>query len=269
MSHTDPLPLVKAHALGNDFLLTPALAGAMGGHADLARHVCDRHRGLGADGLMFLHETEAGADTRLFNADGGEAEVSGNGVRCAAAWLAHTRALAAGDSLTIGTVAGPKRLELLGADAARYTFRAEMGPPTDLRVESLDVSGHAIEAVVLRVGNPQCVVLGAVNEERLHTLASVLSVHPFFPDGTNVELATVEAPDLVRILIWERGVGPTEASGTGACAAAVAAAFKGGASRAVSVVSPGGTQSVEWTSDTIWLTGWAEIVGVAEWWGAF
>jgi diaminopimelate epimerase len=119
---------------------------------------------------------------------------------------------------------------------------------------------------VLRVGNPQCVVLGPVTEARLHDIASRLAVHPFFPEGTNVELATVESPGVVRILIWERGVGPTEASGTGACAAAVAAAFAGGAGRAVDVVSPGGAQHVEWTDETIWLTGWAEMVGRAEQW---
>jgi diaminopimelate epimerase len=92
-----------------------------------------------------------------------------------------------------------------------------------------------------------------------------LAVHPFFPQGTNVELATVEAPDRVRILIWERGVGPTEASGTGACASAVAAAFAGGAGRAVDVVSPGGVQHVEWTDQTIWLTGWAVVVAECQW----
>jgi len=85
-------------------------------------------------------------------------------------------------------------------------------------------------------------------------------VHPIFPAGSNVELATVEAPDRVRILIWERGVGPTEASGTGACASAVAAMSYGGAARDVQVVSPGGSQRVEWTGDGLFLTGWAELV---------
>ena len=122
------------------------------------------------------------------------------------------------------------------------------------------VGGQPVVAVVLRVGNPQCVVLGPVTTARLETVAARLAVHPFFPEGTNVELATVESPHQVRILIWERGVGPTEASGTGACAAAVAAAAFGGASRSVDVISPGGTQHVEWTGEGIFLTGWAEIV---------
>jgi diaminopimelate epimerase len=112
------------------------------------------------------------------------------------------------------------------------------------------------------------VVLGEVTTERLHTLASALAVHPRFPAGTNVELATVEAPDRVRVLIWERGVGPTEASGTGACAAAVAAIAYGGASREVDIHSPGGTQRVAWGEDGLYLTGWAEIVAEVQWLGA-
>ena len=117
----------------------------------------------------------------------------------------------------------------------------------------------------MRVGNPQCVVLGTVNEQRLHTIAAALAVHPHFPEGTNVELAAVEARDRVRILIWERGVGPTEASGTGACAAAVAAMQFGGAARDVEVVSPGGAQRVEWTAEGLFLTGWAELIAEAVW----
>ena len=267
MSPTRAIHLVKAHAFGNDFLLADASAlGDVTDVAALARAVCDRHRGIGGDGLMVIEATTAGADTRLWNADGSRAEISGNGVRCAAAWMAHQRSTSVGDTLVIGTVAGPRRLTLLERGGERLTFRAEMGPPDQLREESITVDGTPVRCVVMRVGNPQCVVLGPVTGERLHTLAAKLAVHAFFPEGTNVELATVESPTVVKILIWERGVGPTEASGTGACASAVAAAFAGGASRAVDVVSPGGTQHVEWTDETIWLTGWAELVGMATQW---
>ncbi|ODS59645.1 MAG: diaminopimelate epimerase [Acidobacteria bacterium SCN 69-37] len=267
MASPRSVPLVKAHAFGNDFLLADAAAVAdMADPADLARRVCERHRGIGGDGLMLITPTADGADTRLWNADGSRAEISGNGVRCAAAWVAHQRATAVGETLVIGTVAGPRRLTLLAHAEGRLTFRAEMGPPAALREETIAIDEVPVRCVVLRVGNPQCVVLGPVTPERLHAVAAKLAVHPFFPEGTNVELAAVEAPDRVRILIWERGVGPTEASGTGACASAVAAAFAGGAGRAVDVIAPGGTQHVEWTDETIWLTGWAEIVGTAEQW---
>ncbi len=263
-----PLRLVKVHALGNDFLLAPGVpADRRTDLPDLARRVCHRHYGIGADGLMIVDETSEGAETRLFNADGSQAEVSGNGVRCAAAWLTHTRAAAPGAAVVIGTAAGAKRLELIERDGRRATLRANMGPPTDLRREVLQVAGERIPIVVLRVGNPQCVVLGPATEDRLLNWGRAIGTHPFFPEGTNVEFASVEVPGQVRILIWERGVGPTQASGTGACAAAVAAAAFGGANRDVDVIAPGGIQHVEWTADTIYLTGWAEIIADIEWWG--
>ena len=261
----DALSFIKAHAYGNDFLLLDAGAAAPGSLADLAREVCRRHEAVGADGLMVVRETPAGADTTLFNADGSPSEVSGNGVRCVAAWLAQRRGVAPGATLTIGTGAGPKALTLLETTGRRLTFRADMGEPEGVRQQTIEVDGTPVTAVVLRVGNPQCVVLGPLSDDRLHRLAGRLAVHPAFPEGTNVELASVEAPERVRILIWERGVGPTEASGTGACAAAVAAASFGGANRSVDVIAPGGTQRVDWT-DRIWLTGWAEIVADVAWW---
>jgi diaminopimelate epimerase len=201
----------------------------------------------------------AGAAMDLLNADGSYSEVSGNGVRCLAAWLAREHQVGVGGHVDVETDAGVKRLELLELDGRRYTFRAAMGKPEELQQRTIDVDGTPVDAITLRVGNPQCVVLGPVTEERLHGLAARLAVHPVFPHGSNVELATVEAPDRVRILIWERGVGPTEASGTGACASAVAAIAYGGANRDVHVASPGGIQRVEWTDAGIFLTGWAEL----------
>jgi diaminopimelate epimerase len=167
--------------------------------------------------------------------------------------------------IEIQTEAGVKRLELLAFKDGRYTFRASMGVPEHVTKTTLHVGGAAIEVITLRVGNPQCVVLGDVTEERLHSIAAQLAVHSHFPEGTNVELATVETPERVRILIWERGVGPTEASGTGACAAAVAAIQFGGAARDVEIVAPGGSQRVEWTDDGLFLTGWAELIAEAAW----
>jgi diaminopimelate epimerase len=140
-----------------------------------------------------------------------------------------------------------------------------MGQPEQVTRARIRLGGDDVDAVTLRVGNPQCVVLGEVTEQRLHTIAAALAVHPHFPEGTNVELASVEGPEHVRILIWERGVGPTESSGTGACAAAVAAMQFGGASRSVQVEAPGGTQRVEWRDDGLYLTGWAEIVAEVMW----
>ena len=269
MSGAGTLAYVKGDAYGNDFLLIDRGAVrdvASGGLASLARAMCDRRTGVGADGLIAWRATPGGASMELWNADGSPAEVSGNGVRCLAALLVEQRAPAG--PITIATAGGHKVLTLLGAAPPRYTFRARMGEPRDLAEETLAVGDETVRAVTLSVGNPQCVVLlpsMAEAERRLAQLGPALATHARFPDGTNVELAVVERFDLVRILIWERGVGPTAASGTGACAAAVAAARYAGAGREVKVVSPGGSQRVAWTERGIDLTGWAELVARGEW----
>jgi diaminopimelate epimerase len=257
--------LIKAHAFGNDFLLvhTDAVPPGEDVHA-IARAVCERHRGIGADGLIIFTPTARGAAMRLLNADGSASEISGNGLRCLAAWIA-SRSTGARETIDIETDAGVKRLTLLDRSGSRYTFRAAMGQPTDIDKVTLQAAGETVDAITLRVGNPQCVLLGDISEATLLSTAAALAVHPHFPEGTNVELVSVERPDLVRILIWERGVGPTEASGTGACASAVAAHRYGGASRDVQVVSPGGVQRVEWLDDGLYLTGWAEIIAEASW----
>jgi diaminopimelate epimerase len=255
------MKIIKAHAYGNDFLLAEERELPAGADRPaLAKDLCQRHRGIGADGLITYSSGPRGARMQLLNADGSYSEVSGNGVRCLAAWLARTRGMKPGESVDIETDAGTKTLELLEQVGGRVTFRAAMGQPENVRQQTIDVDGTKVDAVTLRVGNPQCVVLGAVTEQRLHSVAAKLAVHPVFPEGSNVELAAVDAPDRVRILIWERGVGPTEASGTGACAAAVAAMSYGGAERDVHVTSPGGTQRVEWRETGLFLTGWAEVL---------
>jgi diaminopimelate epimerase len=263
--------VIKAHAYGNDFLL--AAMGDIAESADraaLARRLCARHTGIGADGLMLVAPTKTGAVTRLLNADGSRSEISGNGIRCVVAWLARRENLAAGATVIIETDAGDRRVDILAREGPRVLCRASMGPARELRETTLSVAGQDVRCVVMNMGNPQCVVLGApesLTQDRLHTIAAGLATHPYFPEGTNVELAAVEAPGRVRILIWERGVGPTEASGTGACGAAVAAVHFGGAASTVDVAAPGGTQQVEVGADDVWLTGWAEVIAHVEWWG--
>ncbi len=264
-----PFELQKAHAYGNDFLYLETGDLDRPDGPDLARALCDRHTGAGADGLILFRPAGSGAAMRLYNADGSFSEVSGNGVRGLAAvrcWAGVREGRPAPSSMVISTDAGDKRVEVLSCDPPRFVCRTAMGHPTGIRPATIDVAGAAIQAVVLRVGNPQCVVLEeALDEARYRRLGAALERHPFFPEGTNVEFACVESPGLVRILIWERGVGPTLASGTGACAAAVAAMTYGGAARDVTVASPGGTQRVEWREDGLYLTGWAEVVWEGRW----
>lgn len=263
------LRVSKAHACGNDFLFVAAADAASafeGRERGLARAICDRHQAIGADGLILYELRDRGASMRLFNADGSPSELSGNGLRCLAALVARAQNLPTGTAVDVETDAGVKSLELLAREGERYTFRAALGPPEDVRQVAIPVGGESLTASVLRLGNPQCVVLGPLpDRERFHRLGPALATHAMFPAGTNVEFAHVEAPDRVRVLIWERGVGPTTSSGTGASASAVAAAAHGGAARAVDVVAPGGTQRVEWREEGVYLTGWAEIVLEGEW----
>ena len=264
------LGFVKGHAYGNDFLLANRDDLPDGALGPLARAMCHRHHGVGADGLIAYRRTAAGAAMTLRNADGSRAEVSGNGVRCLAAWLVAAEGAHGADDLVVETEGGAKTLTLLDAAAPRYTFRAQMGQPEALRQERIAVGGEQVSVVLLSVGNPQCILLVDSFEDaerRFEQLGPSLATHARFPAGTNVELVAVERPNRLRILIWERGVGPTAASGTGACAAAVAAAAFGGAARAVDVISPGGSQRVEWTPAGIQLTGWAEIVCSGVWLG--
>lgn len=261
------LDVVKAHAYGNDFLLADAGAVRDRDVRALARALCERQTGVGADGLILHSPEPGGAAMRLLNADGSRSEVSGNGVRCLAAWLVETGQVTGAAPVIIRTEAGEKRLELVRREGRRLTFRAAMGPPADVAQRRLAVGGTELAVVTLRVGNPQCVLLGEASEARLQQFGLALATHPVFPEGTNVELAAVESPLRVRILIWERGVGPTRASGTGACAAAVAAAAFGGAGRDVEVVSPGGAQRVEWRDEGLYLTGWAEVIMEGRWLG--
>jgi diaminopimelate epimerase len=259
--------VTKAHAYGNDFLLIedPGTATSL---PPLARAMCDRHRGIGADGVVLFGLRQRGATMRLLNADGSWSELSGNGLRCLAALVARTQNLDAGTTVTVDTEAGVKALDLLARDGERYEFRAAMGRPEDLRQVEIAVLGEVVTASVLRVGNPQCVVLGPLPDaERFGRLGPALSTHPMFPSGTNVEFVQVDAPDRIRILIWERGVGPTSSSGTGSSASAVAASAHGGAGRAIDVVAPGGIQHVEWNENGVYLTGWAEIVFEGRWLG--
>jgi diaminopimelate epimerase len=262
------VPVVKAHAYGNDFLLVPRDA-ASGDAAALTRAICHRHHGIGGDGVILYELRPRGAAMTLFNADGSPSELSGNGLRCLAALVARTQSLETGATVTVETGAGVKTLDLLEQRGDRYTFRAAMGAPTGLRQVQIPVLGETLTASVLAIGNPQCVVLGPLPDaERFNKLGPALSTHALFPAGTNVEFAHVEAPDRVRIAIWERGVGPTTSSGTGSSASAVAAAAHGGAAREVDVVAPGGTQRVEWRDDGVYLTGWAAIVLDGRWTGA-
>jgi diaminopimelate epimerase len=141
-----------------------------------------------------------------------------------------------------------------------------MGLPDGLRQVEVTAAGERLQLAVMMFGNPQCVTLGPLPDEaRFARLGPALERHEIFPERTNVEFAHVDAPGSVRILIWERGVGPTLSSGTGSCAALIAASAFGGAARDAEVIAPGGRQRVEWRADSVYLTGWAEVLFDGAW----
>ena len=257
--------VAKAHAYGNDFLYVLQSDTQGVNQPALAREMCHRTTGLGADGLIFYAVTPSGASMRLFNADGSRAEVSGNGVRALGALLGM-RVIDAPLQMTIHTEGGIKALTRLQRDGNRHLFRAAMGLPTGLKQTTITAAGETLDAVVLNIGNPQLIVLGPLpDDQRFRRLGAALEHHEQFPEGTNIEFVQVESPTELRIRIWERGCGPTSSSGTGSCASLIAAAAFGGAARDAQVIAPGGVQRVEWTTESVFLTGWAEVLCEAEW----
>jgi diaminopimelate epimerase len=257
--------VTKAHAYGNDFLYVRQSDAPGVDEPALAREMCHRTTGIGADGLIFYASSTDGASMRLFNADGSRAEVSGNGVRALAALLGM-RVADGPLALTIHTDGGIKQLTRLERKGNRQLFRAAMGLPQGLRQEQIEAGGERLDAVVLNIGNPQLIVLGPLpDDERFNRLGAALEHHPRFPEGTNIEFVHVESPTRLLIRIWERGCGPTSSSGTGSCASLIAAAAFGGAERDAEVIAPGGGQRVEWRTESVYLTGWAEVLCEGEW----
>jgi diaminopimelate epimerase len=225
--------LVKYEALGNDYLVAdePATFAAVLG---LAVGLCDRHRGVGSDGVLLL---EPGARTvRIINPDGSEAERSGNGLRIAAAHLVLSHG--APESFVLMTPAGESAVRVMDVEGGVVMTELNLGVPRVGRRERLDEL--AVEGIAVDVGNPHFVVLeDAVTPERVRELGPLVERHPRFPRRTNVQLME-PVPDGIRIEIWERGAGYTLASGTSAAAAAAAAMALGVAGEQLAVEMPGG-----------------------------
>jgi len=271
--------------MGNDFLIIEVEDIAPLQTSDeLARTICDRNYGAGADGIVFVtraRDDRADFASRIFNADGSEAGVSGNGTRCAAAFL-HYAELWNQPDIRIATAAGVKYGRLVSREGTRFEFEFDMGrpllssqavpmmlsPPLEEVVRyPLNLGGDLIEVTCLSMGNPQCVIfvndLSAVNLEELGPL---IEHHPVFPDRANIEFARAISKEEIEIRIWERGAGHTLSSGTGSCASGVAASLNGLTDRNVRVLTEGGALQVNWQTDgRVMLTASAEIVYEGRW----
>jgi diaminopimelate epimerase len=258
-----PIPFIKAHGAGNDFLLSWADQVPAVDLPSTARAICDRHTGIGADGWMLIRGHSSDYAIRLFNADGSEPEMSGNGTRCAAAVLIDSGRVAT--DVVLATGAGPKHLRLVQRDGRRFLFEMNMGAPKfderEIRF-ALPLRRGPQEVTIVNVGNPQCVVFVDAFPPDWELLGAEIEGHAHFPKRTNVSFVRVEDQHTIETRFYERGAGVTLSSGTGSTGAAVAAILRKLAASPITVHTPAGESlSLRWDGDSVYLTGPAEIVG--------
>jgi diaminopimelate epimerase len=250
------IPFTKAHGARNDFLLTWRNELSEIDAPVVARAICDRHTGVGADGWIILSRVEdADAAIELWNSDGSASEISGNGTRCAAALVAK------GEQVRIRTGAGVKHLRLLSRSGSVFSFEMNMGTPV---VEMLEAEVQDHDATILNVGNPQCVVFIDDFPDDWQSIGARIERDPRFPNRTNVSFVRVIDRHTIDVRFFERGAGETMSSGTGSTGAAAAAAIRGLVATPVEVRTPAGPLTVRWFGEEIFLAGPAEIVASGE-----
>jgi len=270
----------KVHSLGNDFIVIgPEESAGIVDIPGLAKRLCDRHVGVGADGLLLIsiEDRERGrVNFRIFNADGSEPEISGNGLRCAAAYLFHQKKISPPDVIFLTNI-GERLCNLLEVQNHRFQIRIEMGTPRltskDIPFDDgafheriidypLSIHRKTYPATVVSLGNPHCAVFYDRFPARIewHEIGREIEHHPFFPNRINVEFIRVLNRREIEVLFWERGVGETLSSGSCSSAAAVASILKGLTDRNVTVKTFLGQVVVEWEGDKVYQSGPAEIV---------
>jgi diaminopimelate epimerase len=250
------IPYVKASACGNDFLIidgvhsTPDLAA-------LSRRLCDRHEGAGADGVEWLFPAdEADVQARLINADGSEAEISGNGTRCVAAHICSEQVK---EKVVILTGAGLKVCNFISRSGVQFEFEIAMGEPEVGDELVIEVNDRKVRGIPVSMGNPHYVIFRNEFVSGWQAEAANIARHHNFKEGVNIEFVKPCDKSNIEAVFFERGVGETQSSGTGSCAAAVAAIVAGKAKSPVRVHAPGGVQTVRWEQQ-VYLRGTARLV---------
>jgi len=256
----------KYHGLGNDFVFVEDFEGALVAEApSLAEVICDRHFGVGADGLVLITKPGPYFTMRVFNVDGSEAEMCGNAIRCIAMHLLD-RNLEQGETLTIGTLHSQKEIRVQGNGQFSVNMGTPLWTPSQIPVQvgldealniPIDVNGKTFLVSGVSMGNPHGVILVPdLADVLLETWGPLIETNPLFPAKANIEFVEVINESHIRVLVWERGVGPTLACGTGACASAVVCSKLGKTGREVTVSLPGGDLEIKWAqSDHVWMTG--------------
>jgi diaminopimelate epimerase len=251
------IPFVKVGAYGNDFLLIDA-ALAPEDIRGFTRRICDRHNGVGADGIEWMSaHLSADVAVRLINSDGSSAEISGNGTRCVAAYVCSAEHK---ERISILTDAGMRVCTLCARRDSEYEFEAEMGKPGVGAEFAVETSTGEVRGIPVSMGNPHFVIVLEEFVRNWQAQAAEIQALSQFPEGVNVIYTVIDSKFDVRVRIFERGAGETSSSGTGSCSAAVAAMSIGRADSSVKVHAPGGTQTVRRVGENILLRGWARII---------
>ena len=270
------IPFVKTQAVGNDFLVVEGVLLRKLGiperlYPDLARQICHRYLGVGADGLELVFPRgpdsppEVDAVIRIFNSDGSEAEISGNGTRCVAAWLIDAKG--GRETLHIATKAGVKKLRLTGRDGDCFFLEMSMGLPIYEEEDVgclLETQSGTHTVTVVNTGNPQCALMVESFDLDWRALGREIETHPRFPDRTNVSFFKILDRNTIDVRFWERGAGETASSGTGSTGATVAAILSGNVESPVKVVTAAGDMNLRWEDEGVILEGPAVIVARGE-----
>jgi diaminopimelate epimerase len=253
------IPFTKLHGAENDFLLTWGREAPQENLPEFARRICARTTGVGADGWMLVWAVGGRLRTQLFNSDGSEPELSGNGTRCAAAFGLLNEAVSSSE-ITIETTAGVKTLQLVSRSGKTFVFAMNMGQPRIQELHALlCLAGAEYDATILNVGNPQCAIFIDKFPNDWRIAAAEAERHPRFPNRTNVSFVRILDRHTVEALFYERGAGETRSSGTGSTGAAAAAILRGEADSPVEIRTPAGPLYLRWDDD-VYLTGPAEII---------
>ncbi|QDU06195.1 Diaminopimelate epimerase [Gimesia chilikensis] len=277
------MKFTKMHGAGNDYVYVNCFEESLPEDiASLAMAVSDRHKGIGSDGLILICPSEkADARMRMFNADGSESEMCGNGVRCVAKYV-YDHGIAKQQTLKIETGAGVLHLDLELAGSRVSQVRVNMGQPILKSAEiptllpgdppvdaDLDLGDQSLKVTCVSMGNPHCITfVDELNDHWVHGIGPKVEIHPMFPNRVNAEFIEVVSPSELKMRVWERGSGETQACGTGACASAVAGALTGRSERNVLIHLPGGDLRLEWAeAGEVYMTGPAVEVYAGVWTG--
>ncbi len=272
----------KMHGIGNDYVYIDCFLNPMPDDpAALSRAISNRRSGVGSDGLILICPSQsADAQMRMFNADGSEAEMCGNGIRCVAKYV-YDHGLAKKTNLRIDTGRGPLSVDVETWVDRVTSVRVDMGEPilnadeipTTLAGNppvqvALSVAGETVEVTCVSMGNPHCVIfVDEISDALVHGVGPKIETHAVFPKHANVEFVRVNRPDDFNMRVWERGSGETMACGTGACAAAVAGVLAGRTQRRITAHLRGGDLQLDWSdSDNhVYMTGPAVEIFSGDW----